>query len=225
MDLSEDFCSHPSPSHPSEDTLELYALKRLTGHQAAPIEEHLFHCTKCQEALARTEEFALPMRAALRQPVLEPSPAPSLEFWSGMRAWLPRLRVSPQGLQRAGWAVGLAAICGLAMSLPRGSDAGADPAPVMLSSFRGSQTVTMAHGPARTPLELGIDAFYLRAGEDCRIEIVHADGSPAWDGQADRTAEGRLHARVGKGLSAGTYWVRLYRDHAELIQEFGLELE
>ena len=80
MDLSEDFCWHPS-----EDTLELYALQRLPEDQMAPIEEHLLHCAECQNVLAQTEKFARLMQAALRPPVWEP------EVRTGMRAWLPRL--------------------------------------------------------------------------------------------------------------------------------------
>lgn len=221
MDRSEDDCF----SHPSEETLELYALKRLPGDQVAPVEDHLLLCPQCQEALAESEEFVSLMRAALREPVARSARTAVPRWASGTIARFPRLHVPP----RAAWGLALAVVCLLAVSVPWRSalapDPARDPAPVMLSSFRGSQAMSTAHGPARTPLDLGIEAAYLQAGEDCRIEIVHADGSPAWNGQAVPADTGELHARVPGRLSAGTYWVRLYRAGSELVQEFGLELD
>jgi anti-sigma factor RsiW len=195
-------------SHPAEETLEAYALNRLPEEHSAHVEEHLLLCENCRARVEEETEFAALIRAALRQPA---ATAASRRMFAN-----PWTKVA-----------GIAAAM-LGVVLVARNWAGEPPreaAPVALSSFRGSQAVVMAHGPARSPLELGLDASYLAAGEECRVEIVDARGRPAWDGPASLSAGGRLVARVGKPLGAGVYWVRLYRGDAELVQEYGLTLE
>lgn len=192
--------------HPAEDTLEAYALNRLPEEHVAEVEEHLLICEACRTQVAQEEELARLIRVALRQSTAAPSKRRAM----------------------AAWAAGTAVAAGLGLLLAAPDWAGQprrEPAPVALSSFRGSQAVVMARGPARSPLELGLDAGYLAAGEQCRVEIVDARGRSAWDGPAGRSAEGRLVAHVAKPLRAGVYWVRLYRGDAELVQEYGLRLE
>src|SRR5450755_3459715 len=59
-----------SPSHPSEEVLDEYALNRLPEAVAAPIEEHLLICHSCQDALYVTEQFVSALKVEADQPVV-----------------------------------------------------------------------------------------------------------------------------------------------------------
>jgi hypothetical protein len=53
--------------HVSDDTLELYALGRLTEHNLEHVEQHLLRCSECVERLNDLERYASTMRETLRQ--------------------------------------------------------------------------------------------------------------------------------------------------------------
>jgi anti-sigma factor ChrR (cupin superfamily) len=44
-------------NHPSEETIELYALGRLAEKLVPPLEEHLLVCERCQDALREEDSF------------------------------------------------------------------------------------------------------------------------------------------------------------------------
>jgi anti-sigma factor RsiW len=56
-----------TPSCPDDDLLEKYALGRLDEPGAAPIEEHLLICERCQDRLKELDDFVTALRAAVRQ--------------------------------------------------------------------------------------------------------------------------------------------------------------
>jgi anti-sigma factor RsiW len=50
--------------HTADDDLEGYSRGRLSIEASAPLEEHLLVCTRCQERLARWDEYIPAIRAA-----------------------------------------------------------------------------------------------------------------------------------------------------------------
>jgi hypothetical protein len=90
---------------------------------------------------------------------------------------------------------------------------------VQLVAFRGNEQV---HAPARRPLDFTLDETGVQANAP-RLDVVNASGDLIWTGQAAPMHD-KLSARVPKGLSPGTYWVRLF-DGNVLVREFGLRLE
>jgi hypothetical protein len=53
--------------HVSDDTLELYALGRLTECDLEHVEQHLLRCPECVERLNGVERYTRTMRETLRQ--------------------------------------------------------------------------------------------------------------------------------------------------------------
>jgi anti-sigma factor ChrR (cupin superfamily) len=53
-------------NHPTDETIELYALGRLAEHLVPSLEEHLLVCDRCQDALQAEEAFSRSIIAALR---------------------------------------------------------------------------------------------------------------------------------------------------------------
>jgi anti-sigma factor RsiW len=53
--------------HIPDDSLELYALGRLSERELAEVEEHLLRCPECVERLDHIEGFTKAMRDALRE--------------------------------------------------------------------------------------------------------------------------------------------------------------
>src|SRR6202041_2246228 len=53
--------------HPLEEDFEEYAFNRLPEERCAQFEEHLLVCGRCQDQLARTDEYILLMKQAAAQ--------------------------------------------------------------------------------------------------------------------------------------------------------------
>jgi hypothetical protein len=53
--------------HLSEDTTELYALRRLSLEELSSVEGHIITCADCQDAVIRAAAFAGIIRQALHQ--------------------------------------------------------------------------------------------------------------------------------------------------------------
>lgn len=197
-------------AHPTENTLEAYALNRLSANQVADIETHLLVCEACQSKVVELDDYTRSMRAVLRE-----APAVKTDV----------VRQNPFGRWAAPWAgVALAATALLAIGiyvwLP---NAPGTPVKVELSALRGIETGA-APAPAGVPLDLQIKTTRVDGRTGFRIEVVTSVGAPAWDGPLQNTAEGRPNVRIEKGLSAGSYWVRLYDPANQLLQEYGLHL-
>jgi hypothetical protein len=198
---------HELFGHPSEDVLESYIFHRLPEVEEARLEEHLLICEPCQDALASLDEYVSLMKSA----TAGPRPV-AHRRWTASHS---------RGLA---WAGAVAAVCLVGILGPWRKNAPNVPTPVTLSSFRGSERVSMARAPAGVPLDLGIETDYLEGAGSWRIEIVDAAGRSAWNGSPTSATPGRMVARVAKDLDAGQYWVRVYGS-AGLLQEFGLRLE
>ena len=194
--------------HPSEEQLEFYALARLREPDLEHLEVHLLSCVPCQEAVTEADAYLSPLRAVLAeiQPVAEP-----VRPWA---AWWKQLRLfPPMPVVAAGVATLL-----IGVLLSR-SPADLQPTAVTLRSERGGAVDLAAQGPADSPLDLRIQSTHLTVSPDYRISIVDDAGRRAWAGSFDASV---VHVR--DGLSAGTYWVRLYDGQEHLLQEYGLQV-
>jgi hypothetical protein len=186
--------------HPNEEVLEDYALCRLPEALAAPVEEHLLTCHRCQDAVVEADEFVAAMRLAASQP------AP---WWSVLPSLASRTSLAP-----------IVALVILALVVvwkyPQEVPA---PVAVSLSSLRGPSSLAAA--PAGKPLRFSIDLPDLVPTGAYRVEVVNAAGTPVWNGTVS-DIDGRLVATMSKPLGSGVYWVRLYGKDSELLREFGV---
>jgi hypothetical protein len=190
-------------AHPSEDDWEEYAFGRLGEPQAATLEEHLLVCTVCQSTLERVDSFLETIRSA------DPP-----DLGRGSRIRIPVLpRIS---------AAGIAAVTLVCIGLPVTWHQRPEPAPVVISlaSFRGDTNSTV---PAEQPIELSIPQTDLPSGGGFHLEVVTSTGSTAWKGMPSKL-QGNLDARIGRGLNAGDYWVRLFDGNSGLLREYGLSV-
>lgn len=200
-------------THPSEDEWEEYAFGRLPQSRVERLEEHLFACRACQFTLDRLDKFISAMRTTAAEP------APGTHFiWD-------RIRFKTRPLIAAALVAGLLVIGVVAMRSRR-PFLDTTPVAVALASFRGE---TMAVAPVRQPLSLEISKLEIPSRQETRapsaytLEVVTATGGPAWKGKLERAGD-KLIAEVPGGLDRGTYWVRLYGSHADLLREFGLRV-
>lgn len=59
--------SYCSLSHPSEDSLEVYAIKRTSESETAEVEEHLLICEWCRVRLTEIDQFVATARVVLAE--------------------------------------------------------------------------------------------------------------------------------------------------------------
>ena len=184
--------------HPDEGVFENYSFDRLSEKEAAVFEEHLLICETCQDTLAETEEHIRVMKAAT---------AAYIAAHKG--SWPSRLK--ERGLRwNAVAAAGILLTC-LTVLLSWRSPL-AEPQTIMLNAYRGEAS----QAPAGQPLDLKIDLRELPPAEAYRVEVVDATGRRVWFGGTP--------ARLTKGLSPGSYWVRLSTDTGEQLREYGLSV-
>lgn len=197
-----------SHRHPSEDLLEEYSFGRLDERAAAPLEEHLLLCERCRDSLELVEGFIQELKSAILA-----------------RGGAHRTAIRPVAslARNIAWGAALSVLV-LIATLAWPSREPTAPTTIALASFRGSQAVAMARGPAGRSLELALDAAGIGNSVRCRVEVVTVSGEKAWDG-ASNPQDGKLLALVPKGLRSGSYWVRLYASGNELVREFGLRLD
>ena len=200
MDLTLRFASHPS-----EEVLEAYALKRLPEDQVSKVEMHLLACEACQHSLADLDSFIASMKSV--PPQTRPLRIP-LKSADPSRVWK--------------LAVAACVVAGALFMWTSGAPA-PPAAVVVLSAMRGSETAPPT-APANVPLDVSIVSTAIDDRQGFQIEIVTASGDLAWSGPVTRSADGKFLARANKGFFAGSYWVRLYSPDRQLLQEFGLRL-
>jgi hypothetical protein len=191
------------PSHPSEEILEEYALRRLPEALTAPLEEHLLLCPRCQDAVIAFDNFVAALKGAASQPVPRWSVLPSLPV---------RTSLMP---------IATLLILALVVVWKHPQEA-STPVAVSLSSLRGVSP--LAPAPAGKPLRLDLGLPDLVSGKEYRAEVVDAAGSLVWKGTVP-DIDGKLVAIVSRPLGRGLYWVRLYSADKELLREFGMSAE
>ena len=191
--------------HPSEDVLELYALRRLAEEDEAPLEEHLLICGKCRDRLEEMDEYVAAMREALEhgpaaQPVARPKRMPRLA-WAGV-------------LVAAG-------ILALAVPLWRTNE---PPREVVLRSWRGAADAGDAKAPAAAPLAVRLAGEGLPERPRYRVEVVDDRGQSIHE---EILEAARLTLSLNSGLDAGHYWVRVFdpSDSGLPLREYSLMVE
>jgi hypothetical protein len=205
----------PSRSHPSEETLENYALGRLPESEVAAVETHLLTCTACQESLTEADNYVSAMKAALEERHVAPAAKPS-------GSWLDWLRGQvrhPHPL--TAFSMGAAALALVAVVSYKPSSTSSEL--VTLRSVRGGNAAEPAEGRAGTPLTLTIQSAEWNVDPTFRVRIVDARGQEVWTGAPVLDA-GRNVVRLD-GLGPGTYWVRLFSPAGSQLQEYGLRLQ
>ena len=204
-------------NHPSEETLELYAMRRLEEAEEARLEEHLLLCEECRERLQAADDYVRAMRTALAE--LEEERNRQSE--GGAAGWKPRVR-----LPKLAWAGALAAA--VAVTVLVRPPKGAEPAPVevQLAALRGEPAQTRPAVTEGRPLTLRLDAGGVETPPPYEVRVVDADG----EGRLTVVAapeQGILTVMLPEGLPAGRYWVRIFPPGgAETpLREFGFTVE
>jgi hypothetical protein len=198
-------------SHPLEDVFEEYAFNRLPEEASAEFEEHLLVCPRCQDTLARTDEYILLVKhAAAQWRGVSVQKAPGAALWRS-----PMVGILSAVLVTAALAIGI----------PHARQTG-EASSVELVALRGGAGPAMAQARAGAPIDIAIDTTDLDDRHPLRIQVVDARGRPVWSGAAIEPAAGyRVSARIDARLAAGVYWIRLYSSTGELLREFGLRAE
>lgn len=183
-------------SHPSDDHLELYTLKRLSGPETEAVENHLLVCDSCCVRCNEAADFAIAMRDALKA-----APAEMESRWFG---WL-----------RINFALA-AAFAGLVLAIAvYWTNANAHLATVaslQLTALRGSELATAM--PARE-----LDITLADAAGASKVEIVEAGGAAVWSGGPAPAIV------VRKPLSPGDYLLRAYLPSGQLLHEYSFRIK
>jgi hypothetical protein len=197
--------------HPSEESLESYALGSLEEPVLGELEEHLLLCSRCQDQLKEIDTYHAAIKSA----------AARLEYQdeSRRRLWT---RVSGAlTLRRLGWTMAVAALAlgGLALRVWL-SPTPAPAVALLLETSRGSE---VRHAPARTKLDLSLDLKGLPLYSLYAVESVDSVGQVLSRSKAS-VSEGRVKTSLS-GLRPGNYFIRLYSPSHELLREYGLVID
>ncbi len=204
-------------SHVDEESLERYALGRLSQKEAEVADEHLLLCEPCQQRLEAMDEYVEALKRASAE-LMTDRPSRTELF----RA---RLLFVPMRWKLA-LATGLASLALVGVLVPQRTEVRGSPFAVLLQATRGVQDPAGARAPAGRPLELKLDLTGLEPLAACRVEIVDGDGVLKWSAQG-KPEQGILSVAAPGNLPQGQYWIRVYdpAPGADLRREFGLLLE
>lgn len=199
--------------HPSDESLESYALGSLEEPVLSELEEHLLLCSRCQDHVKEIDEYHAAMKGAAA--MLESEAELRKRSWTRLSGALTT--------QRLGWTMaGIAAVVGgLALLVRLGPTVVSPPVALVLETSRSAE---VRHAPARRALELNLDIKGLPANPPYAVETVDARGQV----QAQSTvtiADGRVKTSLPKGLRHGNYFIRLYSPSHELLREYGLTVD
>jgi hypothetical protein len=191
-----------------EEILDRYAMGTLSDDLLPSVEEHLLTCERCQSRLMETDQFMRVFRTAATEVEVRPA-----GFWKSVLL-----------ARRARWAAAGVALASLLVVLtlifPRKSTLPA--AIVQMQSFRGAEA--SASVAAGKPSVLAFDLGSQSTSKSFRVEILNVVGAEVLSADADMTG-GRASVAV-KGLTRGSYWVRVYRkENNELTAEYILRAE
>src|SRR5713101_5689464 len=196
-------------SHASDETLESYAMGSLGGPVLAEVEEHLLVCSHCQKQLKEIDSYVAAMRNAAAG--LELKDESRKEFWTRVSGALT--------FRRIGWAMALAALLilgiSLRLSLPSSwrPSPSAQPLALVLVTNRGSE---LQRAPAGRPLTFTLDLTGLPVLPAYDVEAVDARGAVQAQFHAVAGQSG-IEIRLSGGLRRGNYFVRIYSPSRELL--------
>jgi anti-sigma factor RsiW len=200
-------------SHASDETLESYAMGSLAGPALAEVEEHLLVCPHCQEQLKDVDSYVTAMRSAAAG--LEVKDESRKELWTRVSTVLT--------FRRIGWAVAIAAllVLGVSLRLSWRSSPSAQPLALVLETNRGSE---LQRAPAGRPLTLSLDATGLPVLPAYDVEAVDAKGAVQAQFHAV-TGQSGIKIQLAEGLRRGNYFVRIYSPSRELLREYGVQVD
>jgi hypothetical protein len=184
-------------NHPNEDRFENYTLGKLSEIEGADFEEHLLICESCQRTLAEIADYVRLMKVAT---------AAYVRGREGARR---------RGVRRHTAAAAVLLLTCLTALFSWRTPSG-EPRTIVLDAYRGAPTGALAEAPAGQPLDLQIDLREVQPAASYRVEVVDSTGRQVWSGATP--------VRLTKGLSPGTYWVRLSSDAGKPLREYGLNL-
>ena len=199
-------------SHPSEETLESYAMGSLDGPAMATVEEHLLVCVQCQEELKEADSYVASMRNAAAG--LELEEEARKEGWARISGALT--------FRRIGWAMAIAAllIIGMALRVSWRSPS-VEPLALVLETNRGSE---LQRAPAGRPLILSLDATGLPVLPAYEVDAVDAKGAVQAQFHAV-TGQPGIKIHLDGGLSRGNHFIRIYSPTRELLREYGVQVD
>ncbi len=200
--------------HLSEEQIEKYAMGKLRGDECDQVEEHLLICASCQDVLEATDSFLTHISVAGERLASKPQ---TDRGWMKI-PYLPALAARPLPAVAAG-------LCSLAlvwfMVAPRTQVPNLEQQQITLESLRGSSAGAVV-AKANRSLLLQLDAAGLpEAATPLSVKIVTDTGKETLSVTAVAQS-GKLSMNVTKGLSGGSYLVRVYDSSAKLLREFVL---
>jgi len=199
--------------HPSEESLESYALGSLEEPVLGELEEHLLLCSRCQDQLKEIDAYHVAMKSAAAQ--LENQNESRKRLWTRLSGALT--------VRRLGWTMALVTVAlgGLALRQWLSPTAVSPAVALVLETSRGSE---VRHAPARRALDLSLDIKGLPAYPVYAVETVDALGRVQAESMA-AVSEGRVRTSLSKGLRPGNYFVRIYTPSRQLLREYGLVID
>jgi hypothetical protein len=197
--------------HAPEETLEKFAMGKLSESEVAPLEEHLLVCHACQDRLEQMDNFVHTAKTATAKLELQHEPS----FGERLRALV---AVPHRGV----WAMGLAAVCVALIVVPSRTPVSQS---VELSASRGADTAS-PQIKGGSPVTLSLDVTEVPASPVYTVELVNSSGGLIWEGKIEPSGN-RLTAAVPEQLSSGRYWVRLYGNSlkTDLLREYPLSVK
>jgi len=205
----------------SESELDDFLHDRLSGTTRESVEEHILICQSCLDRVEEEEAFAASFRTAARRIEAEdlkaayagPRPGWPARLWARIRR--PSRAESTLVLAFAAVMVTLVVVPALRTG------------PVMdvtLVAERGLASRLSAPAESGRPLRLNLDATGLPQAT-LRVELAGPGNEIVLNSTAPAT-EGVLRWDLGRSLSAGSYWVRLYQQNPNtLLREFALTVK
>jgi hypothetical protein len=186
--------------HLSDEVAEAFSRGKLAEEQLAPAEEHLLCCSACRYKVEEWDDFIHVARVALKQ--RQEQPAKSTR-WSHGRGWMA--------------AIAFAALIVVVLVVPRPT---LPETVVTLRSVRDSES---SLAPAGRALVLKADTQGAKQAQSYRLQVVQTSGQVEREMPAISDGD-HVSAKLERGLSAGSYWIRLCNENGNIVREFGLKV-
>jgi hypothetical protein len=192
--------------HEQDETLELYALNRLSDSDTIRIEEHLLACDSCRDRLDQNAGFAIAVREDLKS-------HPVHAAWAPPSWFAPLLR--PQFAFAGALAMALLAV----LIVWNNQTRLAPVASLQFNAMRGNDAASVQ--PAR---ELDLTLTDAVTSGAPVVEIVSGVGAEIWKGTPEMSGK-VARAKIVKTLPEGDYLVRFYDSPGHLLHEYSFRVE
>lgn len=176
-------------AHPTEETLELYALAHCEEQETELVETHLLMCENCRDQLDAVEQQIAVMKLALQAIESERIAKEQKAAARSWHNWFTMPRLSFAG------AAAFAVLCGIAFV----------PASVQVTADRDRQIVTL---PEWRPLHIALKTSDIPNGA-VKLEVVNERGSSIWTGKG-YVANEHIDISLPRMTQPDTYFLRLY---------------